>query len=66
MAPETRGLAVSTFANALFLGQALGVWLCGLAIDRVGFRPIFVVLGLALLLVGAGFARLLDRRPAES
>lgn len=66
MAPETRGLAVSTFANALFLGQALGVWLCGLAIDRIGFRPVFVVLGLALVLVGAGFARLLDRRPAES
>ncbi len=29
MAPEARGLAVSTFANALFLGQASGVWLAG-------------------------------------
>ncbi|HET6518290.1 MAG TPA: MFS transporter, partial [Geminicoccaceae bacterium] len=36
MAPEARGLAVSTFANALFLGQAGGVWLCGRLADRAG------------------------------
>jgi YNFM family putative membrane transporter len=65
MAPEARGLAVSTFANALFLGQAGGVWLCGRLADRVGFEPVFVGVGAALLVVGAAFALLLGRRPAE-
>jgi MFS transporter, YNFM family, putative membrane transport protein len=64
MAPETRGLAVSTFANALFLGQAAGVWLAGLAVDRVGFPPLFLVSGVALVALGASFALLLARRPA--
>ncbi|HSA81286.1 MAG TPA: hypothetical protein VLE23_10720, partial [Geminicoccaceae bacterium] len=63
MAPEARGLAVSTFANALFLGQAAGVWLAGLSIDRLGFPPVFVALGIGLTLLGVTFARLLDRRP---
>jgi YNFM family putative membrane transporter len=63
MAPETRGLAVSTFANALFLGQAGGVWLCGLAVDRAGFPPVFLASGAALVALGAAFALLLRRRP---
>jgi predicted MFS family arabinose efflux permease len=63
MAPETRGLAVSTFASALFYGQASGVWLCGLAVDRIGYRPVFIVLGAALLACGVVFALLLARRP---
>jgi predicted MFS family arabinose efflux permease len=66
MAPEARGLAVSTFANALFLGQAAGVWLAGLAVDRIGFPPVFVALGIGLVLLGAIFAALLGRRPAAS
>jgi predicted MFS family arabinose efflux permease len=66
MAPEARGLAVSTFANALFLGQAAGVWLAGLMVDRFGFPPVFVALGLGLMLLGAVFAALLGRRPAAA
>ena len=66
MAPEARGLAVSTFANALFLGQAAGVWLAGLAIDRIGFPSVFAALGVGLMLLGAVFAALLGRRPAAS
>ena len=66
MAPEARGLAVSTFANALFVGQAAGVWLSGVAIDRIGYPPVFVALGLALALLGAWFALLLARRPPAS
>lgn len=65
LAPEARGLAVSTFANALFLGQASGVWLCGLVIDRAGFEPVFLITGVALLALGIAFAKLLDRRPPE-
>ena len=64
MAPEARGLAVSTFANALFVGQAAGVWLAGVTIDRIGYPPVFVALGLALALLGAWFALLLGRRQA--
>jgi predicted MFS family arabinose efflux permease len=66
MAPEARGLAVSTFANALFLGQAAGVWLAGRAIDRIGFPPVFAALAIGLMLLGAVFAALLDRRPAAA
>jgi predicted MFS family arabinose efflux permease len=64
MAPEARGLAVSTFANVLFMGQAAGVWLAGLIIDRSGFAPVFVGAGAALLVVGIAFALLLGRRTA--
>jgi YNFM family putative membrane transporter len=64
MAPEARGLAVSTFANALFMGQAAGVWLAGIAIDRIGFPPVFAAMGVALMGLGAAFAHLLGRRPA--
>ena len=53
MAPEARGLAVSTFANALFLGQAGGVWLAGSAVDRIGFAPVFAAMGIGLLALGA-------------
>ena len=63
MAPEARGLAVSTFANVLFMGQAAGVWLSGLVIDRIGFAPVFIGAGAALLLVGAAFALLLRAAP---
>ena len=64
MTPEARGLAVSTFANVLFMGQAAGVWLAGQVIDRVGFTPVFVAGGVTLLAVGAAFAFMLERRPA--
>ena len=66
MAPEARGLAVSTFANALFLGQAAGVWLAGLAVDRIGFPPVFVALGIALAAARRVFAALLARRPPSA
>ena len=66
MIPEARGLAVSTFANVLFMGQAAGVWLAGLVIDRIGFAPVFIGAGAALLLVGAAFALMLRGRPAAS
>ena len=53
MTPGARGLAVSTFANVLFLGQAAGVWLCGRLIDDIGFAPVFIVSGVALAILGA-------------
>lgn len=52
MAPKARGLGVSMFATALFLGQALGVMIATSLIPRLGSGP--VVSGGSLLL--AGFA----------
>jgi MFS transporter, YNFM family, putative membrane transport protein len=66
MAPEARGLAVSTFANVLFMGQAAGVWLSGGLIDRIGFAPVFIGAGAALLAVGGAFSLLLRHRPAST
>jgi MFS transporter, YNFM family, putative membrane transport protein len=66
MAPEARGRAVSTFANVLFMGQAAGVWLSGLLIDRIGFAPVFIAAGAALLVVGGAFALMLHTRPATN
>jgi predicted MFS family arabinose efflux permease len=63
MAPEARGLAVSTFANALFLGQAVGIAASSAMVDRAGFAPVYLVGAVGLLCLGLGFAQLLDRRP---
>jgi hypothetical protein len=43
-------------ANVPFMGQV------GLAIDRIGFAPVFVGAGLALFTVGLAFALMLGRR----
>jgi len=57
MAPDARGSAVSLFAFALFMGQASGVAILGFALDRAGYRPVFVFCGLAMALLGAWFGR---------
>ena len=62
MAPEARGLAVSTFANALFLGQAAGITAGGFLVDRHGFTPAYLIAAFGLLILGPAFARLLARR----
>ena len=64
MAPEARGLAVSTFASCFFVGQGVGAWGAGLVIDRAGPGPLFLTAAPALLLLALAFARRLDRRPA--
>jgi predicted MFS family arabinose efflux permease len=63
MAPDMRGIAVSIFANALFLGQAAGIAAGGQLVDSVGFAPAYIIAGSGLLALGLTFARLLDRRP---
>ena len=62
MAPEARGLAVATFANALFLGQAAGITAGGFLVDHYGFTPAYVIAAAGLLALGLTFAQLLDRR----
>ena len=63
MAPEARGLAVSTFANSLFLGQSAGVFAGGLIVDHVGFGPAYAIAAAGLVLLGMLLAYLLSGRP---
>jgi predicted MFS family arabinose efflux permease len=64
MAPEARGLAVSTFASCFFIGQGLGAWLGGHIVDGPGTTPLFVAVAPLLLLVGLAFAHRLAHRRA--
>lgn len=61
MAPDARGSALSLFAFSLFMGQASGVALLGVALDRVGYAPVFLFCGGAMLLLGFWFGRRLHR-----
>ena len=63
MAPEARGLAVSTFASCFFIGQGLGAWLGGLVVDGAGPAALFATVAPALLLLALLFAQRLARRP---
>lgn len=62
MAPEARGLAVSAFAAAFFLGQAAGAWLGGLLLDLGGAAPLFAGTAPLLLALSLAFTRALARR----
>jgi YNFM family putative membrane transporter len=62
MAPQARGLAISTFASCLFLGQAIGVAVAAPVFDYTGGQPIFLAAGLLLFIVGAVFRSLLVYR----
>ncbi len=65
MAPHERGLGISIFAFCYFLGQAAGVWACGLGIDAWGFPPIFLTTGGLLLVLAAIFRRSLPKPAAQ-
>ena len=62
MAPERRGAAVSAFASCFFLGQAAGVALAGLAVERLGVPAAIGLGALGVLLVALNFARLRSQR----
>jgi predicted MFS family arabinose efflux permease len=63
MAPDRRGTAVSAFASCFFFGQAVGVWLGGLVVERFG-TAVFLALGaVGVLVLGSCFASLLRRHP---
>jgi predicted MFS family arabinose efflux permease len=62
MAPAARGFAVSTFASALFLGQASGVAIAAPIFDYTGGKPIFLSAAVLLCLLCLLFRALLDRR----
>ncbi|MDX2159196.1 MAG: MFS transporter [Hyphomicrobiaceae bacterium] len=64
MAPDARGLGVSLFALALFLGQALGVALAAPVVDRWGPRAVYLAAALVLPFVAVWFRSRLAIRPA--
>ena len=62
MAPEERGIAMSLFASMLYLGQAAGVTLGGIGVDRIGYMPVLGGAGVLLGLLAFAFAISLGRR----
>ncbi|GAP35441.1 putative membrane transport protein [Piscinibacter sakaiensis] len=57
MVPQRRGTAVSAFASSLFLGQSVGVALCGLLVDALGTGALIAAAAPALWLIGLAFNR---------
>lgn len=57
MAPFDRSAAIALFAFGLFVGQAVGAALFGLALAALGYRGGFTIAAAALLLIGLVFAR---------
>lgn len=55
MAPGARGTAIALFAFALFLGQAFGTSMAGLAIRAAGYPVVFTVVGVLLLILARWF-----------
>jgi YNFM family putative membrane transporter len=62
MTPEARGTAVALFSSALYIGQAIGVAIGALVVDRLTAAPLFVAAGAGLFLLGWWFARALRQR----
>ncbi len=56
MAPQMRGTAIAVFAFFLFMGQAGGVALCGVAIRLLHYGWTFALCGLCLGFLGYWFA----------
>lgn len=61
MAPQARGTGVALFAALLFLGQSVGVSMVAQAVDHWGAQGVFLVVMVALPLLGFSFARSLAR-----
>ncbi len=56
MAPQMRGTAIAVFAFCLFMGQASGVAVCGMAIRFLHYGWTFALTGIGLALLGFWFA----------
>jgi predicted MFS family arabinose efflux permease len=65
MTPQARGTAVALFSAAVYLGQTFGVALAAPVIDRTGAPPMFVIVAIALPLLGMWFAARLKQRMAD-
>lgn len=59
--PRGRGTAVALFAFSLFLGSGIGTALIGALLEVVGFRVLFVLLGVSLFAFTAVVVRVLGQ-----
>lgn len=57
MAPAARGTAMAFFASCLFLGQAVGVSLAAVIVERISHLAVFIASAAALPLLALAFAR---------
>jgi predicted MFS family arabinose efflux permease len=62
MVPERRGAAVAAFASCFFFGQAIGVAMTGVVLDKTSGTHLSIFLSLAVLLVGLQLAKACARR----
>lgn len=62
MVPAARGLAVSVFASAFFLGQSAGMATCGHVFETLGYPMTYAGLAGLLLALGLIFRHLLSWR----
>lgn len=65
MAPAARGTAMAFFASCQFLGQAVGVSLAAVIVDRISHLAVFIASAAALPLLAIVFARELRCRNQE-
>lgn len=66
MAPDRRGAAVSAFASCFYLGQSVGVALCGFWVGTLGTARLLALGAVTVALVAAGFVALRARRPVSA
>jgi predicted MFS family arabinose efflux permease len=57
MVPERRGAAVAAFASCFVFGQAIGVGMTGVVLDKTSGTHLSIFLSLAVLLVGLQLAK---------
>jgi len=57
MTPFDRSSAIALFAFGLFVSQAIGVWFFGQLAGSIGYRPVFAIAGVGLVLLAIAFAR---------
>ncbi|MFK7995039.1 MAG: MFS transporter [Granulosicoccus sp.] len=66
--PAARGTAIAGFVLGLFLGQSIGISLCAVIIEHLGFEIAFALTGVTLPVLGyvvaAGFVRRAAEQPA--
>lgn len=65
MAPAARGTSVSMFASCFFVGQAVGVALAALVVDRAGPGSLYLIAMVLIPVVATCFAVALRSRPAH-
>lgn len=62
MEPHKIGIANSLFFNAMDAGMAIGAFIMGMMVEGVGYRAIYLVGALLVVLAGALYIAQMKRR----